>query len=97
MKSRIEHIVGRRRRLVAAAEAQRDRLEAEVGALGQSLRIADVAVRSYRRLKSRPLLVAAAVAAIALFGPRRLMRFTYRGGLVLPLLLRLARFLNAPR
>lgn len=76
---------------------QRGRLEVEVAALGQSLRIADVAVRSYRRLKSRPLLVAAALAAMALFGPRRLLRFTYRGGLALPLLLRLARSLNAWR
>lgn len=97
MKSRIDQIVGRRQRLVAAAAAQRDRLEVEAGTLGQSLRIADIAVRSYRRLKSRPLLVAGALAAMALFGPRRLLRFTYRGGLVLPLLLRLARFLNAPR
>lgn len=97
MKSRIEHIVARRRRLVAAAAAQRDRLQSEVGALGRSLRFADVAVRSYRRLKSRPLLVAAALAAMALFGPRRLLRLTYRGGLVLPLLLRLARSLNALR
>lgn len=97
MKAKIEQIVGRRRRLVAAAAAQRDRLESEVGALGQSLRIADVAVRSYRRLKSRPLLVAGALATMALFGPRRLLRFTYRGGLVLPLLLRLARSLNALR
>lgn len=97
MKARIRQVVARRQRLVAKAALQRDRLETEVAALGQSLRLADVAVRSYRRLRSRPLLVAAALAAMALFGPRRLLRFTYRGGLVLPLLLRLARSLGALR
>lgn len=97
MKARIRQVVARRQRLVSKAALQRDRLEVEVAALGQSLRIADVAVRSYRRLKSRPLLVAAALAAMALFGPRRLLRFTYRGGLVLPLLLRLARSVGALR
>lgn len=97
MKARIRQVVARRQRLVARAASQRDRLEVEVAALGRSLRLADVAVRSYRRLRSRPQLVAAALAAMALFGPRRLLRFTYRGGLVLPLLLRLARSLGALR
>jgi hypothetical protein len=97
VKARIRQVVARRQRLVVRAAQQRDRLAVEVAALGQSLRIADVAVRGYRRLKSRPLLVAAALAALALLGPRRLSRFIYRGGLVLPLLLRLARSLNAWR
>lgn len=97
MKARLRQIVKRRQYLVAEAGAQRARLVADTEALGQSLRIADVAVRSYRRLKSHPLLVTAALAAMAVFGPRRLLRMTYRGGLLVPVLVRLARSFRASR
>lgn len=97
MKASIRQIVINRQRLVAEADAQRGRVAADAEALGQSLRIADAAVRSYRRLKSHPLLVTAGLAAVAVFGPRRLLRLTYRAGLLLPALLRVARALRTPR
>jgi hypothetical protein len=34
---------------------------------------------------------------MAVFGPRRLLRMTYRGGLLLPVLVRLARSFRASR
>lgn len=97
MKARLRQIVMRRQHLVAEAGAQRARLAADMEAIGQSLRLVDVAVRSYRRLQANPLLVTTVLAAMAVFGPRRLLRLTYRGGLLLPALLRLARALRTPR
>ena len=95
MSARLHEIVARRRRLVVRAAEQRGELVAQGAALRHSLRFAEGGLRGLRSLRSRPLLAIVAAAAVAVVGPRRLLRAAIRGGLLLPALLRLARTLGA--
>lgn len=91
MNATLHRIAGRRRALVALAAEQRGRLAAEAVLLRHSLSLADLAIKGYRYVKSRPLLVAVAAAVVLMIGPRRLLRVTYRSGLLVPAILRLLR------
>lgn len=95
MSAGLHDIVARRRTLVVQAAKQRGELIAQVAALRHSLRFAELGLRGLRSMRSHPLLAIVAAAAVAVVGPRRLLRAAIRGGLLLPVLLRLARTLGA--
>lgn len=79
MSSRIAQIVSRREALVVRAAAQRARIAAAASGLRPSLWFANQALRAHQLVKSRPLLVALALGTLALAGPRRALRWGYRG------------------
>lgn len=91
MSARIRQIISRRRMLVAVAAEQRGRIAADSVVLRQSLGMADSLRRAGRYIKSQPVLVGAAAAALMVIGPRRLLRLAYRSGLLLPVALRIIR------
>ncbi len=91
MSARLRQIVSRRRMLVALAAEQRGRVSAESVALRQSLSVADALRRAGQYLKAKPLLVGAAATGLMVIGPRRLLRLSYRSGLLLPVVLRIIR------
>ena len=97
MSARLREIVRKRRLLVARAAAQRDELGVQAAALRQSLAFADLAWRGYRHLKSRPLGVALAAAALVVIGPGKLLRVGYRSGLIAVGLLRLIKLYKTLR
>lgn len=97
MSARLREIVRKRRLLVARAIEQRGELAAQAVSLQQSLAFADLAWRSYRRLKSSPVIVAVAAAALVAVGPGKLLRMGYRSGLLVLGLLRLIKILRALR
>jgi hypothetical protein len=97
MSARLREIVRKRRLLVARAAAQRGELGVQFAALRQSLVFADLAWRGYRHLKSRPLGVALAAAALAVIGPGKLLRVGYRSGLIAAGLLRLIKLFRTLR
>jgi hypothetical protein len=94
MNDRLRSIVRRRRLLVTLAAEQRGELAMQAGTLRRSLAFAEVAWRSYRRLKASPVVVAVAAAAVLMVGPGRLLNMAYRSGLLVQGLLRLARQLK---
>ena len=79
MSSRIAEIVSRREALSERAAAQRARFSAAASTLRPSLWFANLAVRAYRLVKSRPLLAALVLGVLAVAGPRRALRWGYRG------------------
>ncbi len=79
MSSRIAEIVSRREALIARAAAQRAQIAAAASALRPSLWFANPAMRVYRLVKSRPLLAALVLGVLAVAGPRRALRWGYRG------------------
>ena len=96
MNSRLEQIVRKRRLLVALVHEQRGELAAEAAALHKPLVFADVAWRSYRRLKS-PVVGAVVAIAVAAIGPAKLLRAGSRGGAFIAGLLRVFRIVRALR
>jgi hypothetical protein len=97
MNERLREIVRKRRILVARVAEQRGELAVQAVASRQSLHFADLAWRGYRHLKSRPVGVALAVAALVAVGPGKLLRVGYRSGLILMAVLRLIRIFRTLR
>ena len=79
MSSRIAEIVSRREALVARAAAQRAQAAAAASGLRPSLWLANLPVRVYGLIKARPLWAALALGVLAGYGPRRALRWGYRG------------------
>ena len=97
MSARLREVERRRRLLVAQADEQRGRLGVQSASLRQSLSFADLALRGYRRIRSSPLVIAVAAAALLAVGPGKLLRVGYRSGLLLLGLLRLAKIVRTLR
>ncbi|HEV8647567.1 MAG TPA: YqjK family protein [Burkholderiales bacterium] len=79
MSSRIAEIVIRREELIVRAAAQRAQIAAAASRLRPSLWFANLAVRAYRLIKLRPLWAALVLGVLAVAGPRRALRWAYRG------------------
>jgi len=79
MSSKIAEIVSRREALSVRAAAQRARFAAAASTMRPSLWFANLAVRAYRLVKSRPLRAALVLGLVAVAGPRRALRWGYRG------------------
>jgi hypothetical protein len=79
MSSRIGKIVSRREALIVRAAAQRTQIAAAASRLRASLWFANLAMRAYRLVKSQPLWAALALGVLAVAGPRRALRWGYRG------------------
>ena len=79
MSSRIAEIVSRREALIERAAAQRAQFAAAASGLRPSLWFANLAVRAYRLVKARPLWAALVLGVVAVAGPRRALRWGYRG------------------
>ncbi len=77
--SRIAEIVSRREALIVRAAAQRAQFGAAASTLRPSLWFANLALRAYRLVKSRPLRAALVLGVLAVAGPRRALRWGYRG------------------
>ncbi|HEX4986330.1 MAG TPA: YqjK family protein [Burkholderiales bacterium] len=97
MNDRLHDIVRRRHALAARAAEQRGELAVHAADLRRSLALADLVWRGYVHLRSRPLGVALAAAALVAVGPGRLLRVGYRSGLLLVAVVRLLRFIRALR
>jgi YqjK-like protein len=97
MSARLREIVRKRRFLVVRAAEQRGELGVQAAAARQSLAFADLAWRGYRHLKSRPVGVAVAAAALVAIGPGKLLRMGYRSGLIVTAVLRLIRIFRMLR
>ncbi len=82
MSSRISEIVSRREELIVRATAQRAQFAAVASRLRPSLWFANLALRAYRLVKSRPLRAALMLGVLALAGPRRALRLGYRGAML---------------
>ncbi|MGQ0578581.1 MAG: YqjK family protein [Betaproteobacteria bacterium] len=70
--------MSRREALIERAAAQRTGFSADASALRSSLWFANVALRAYRLVKSRPLRAALVLGLVAVAGPRRALRWGYR-------------------
>jgi hypothetical protein len=79
MSSRIAEIVTRREVLIARAAAQRAQIAAATSSLRRSLWFADLPMRVYGLVRSRPLWAVLAAGVVAVYGPRRALRWGYRG------------------
>ncbi len=79
MSSRIAEIVSRREALVSRATLQRAQITAAASGLRPSLWFANLAVRAHHLFKSTPFLAALALGLLAAAGPRRALRWGYRG------------------
>ena len=97
MNTRLHQIAQRRLALVGQAAEQRDRLAADATELRQALGMADMLRRTGTALRSRPLAVAVAAAGLVLIGPRRMLGFVYRSGLLLPMAVRVLRIIRTLR
>ena len=97
MTARLREIAGRRRFLVAKAAAQRNELEAQAGAMRESLGFAELVWRGYHQLRSRPVGIVLAATALAALGPGKLLRLAYRSGFIAVAVLRLLRIFRALR
>ena len=82
MSSRISEIVSRREELIVRAAAQRAQFAAVASRLRPSLWFANLALRAYRLVKSRPLRAALMLGVLAVAGPRRALRLGYRGAML---------------
>jgi hypothetical protein len=71
----IRRLAGRREALVLRSVAQRARLAQQLAPVARKLATAD---RVTSALRSHPILAGCAVAALALLGPRRLLRWSLR-------------------
>lgn len=78
MSSRVAEIVSRREALVIRTAAQRAQFAAAASGLRPSLWFANLPVRVYHLVKSRPLWAALALGVLAVYGPRRALRWGYR-------------------
>ena len=94
MSSRIAEIVRRREALIVRAATQRAQFSAAASRLRPSLWFANLAVRAYRLVKSRPLGAALVLGLLAVAGPRRALRWGYRGVTVMAVVAPLARVLG---
>jgi hypothetical protein len=97
MNDRLRDIAQRRRQLVALAAEQRGEVAAQAVSLRQSLDWVDMLRRGGNALRSKPLVVGAVAAGAMIVGPRRILRFVYRSGLLLPIALRILRIFRALR
>lgn len=79
MSSRIAGIVNRREALIAGAAAERAQIAAVASSSRQALWFANLTVRAYQLVKSRPLWAALVLGVLAIAGPRRALRWGYRG------------------
>lgn len=95
MSARLANTVARREALVRKSSAQREHLATEAAVLQRSLWFVEVAVRGARFATSRPVLLAAAGAAMLAFGPRRLFSRGSRFVVVLLSAWRLGRSLRS--
>ena len=93
MSSRIAEIVRRREALIVRAAEQRAQIAYAASGLRPSLWFANLAVRAYRQVKSRPLWTALALGVLAVAGPRRALRLGYRGVTLFATVVPLARVL----
>lgn len=82
MNPRLAQLAFKKEALVARAALQRDRIEAALQPWRRPLAVADKAVEAYGFLKRHPALVAALVAALVIWRPRRLLRWTSKGWVV---------------
>ena len=82
MSSRISEIVSRREELIVRAAAERAQVAAVASRLRPSLWFANLALRAYRLVKSRPLRAALMLGVLAVAGPRRALRLGYRGAML---------------
>ena len=78
MSSRIAEIVSRREALIAHAALQRAQIAAAASSLRPSLWVANLPMRIYGLVKSRPLWAVLAAGVLAVYGPRRALRWGYR-------------------
>jgi hypothetical protein len=83
MSKRLEEITRRRMALQVRCEAQRAELAAVSAAIERQLAPIDQGIALVRRLLASPLTIIAAVAAIALIGPRRLIKWAGRAALLM--------------
>lgn len=83
MSARLASLVARREALLRKSNAQREHLATEAAALQRSLWFVETAVRGARFATSRPVLLAAAAAALIVVGPRRLFSRESRFAVVL--------------
>jgi hypothetical protein len=97
MSARLREVERRRRLLLARADEQRGALALQSASLRHALGFADLALRGYRRLRSNPVIIAVAAAALLAVGRGKLFRIGYRSGLLLLGLLRLAKVVRAMR
>jgi hypothetical protein len=97
MSARLREIVRKRRLLVARVNEQRGELAVQAASLRQSLAFVDLARRGYRRLKSSPVVFAVAAAVLVAIGPGKLLRVSYRSGLLILALLRLTKVIRTLR
>ena len=97
MSARLREIVRKRRLLVARAVEQRGELGRQAVAIQQSLAFVDLAWRGFHLLKSRPVGVAMAAAALVAIGPGKLLRVGYRSGLIAMAALRLIKIFRTLR
>jgi len=97
MNNRLRQIAQKRRLLVAEAAEQRGELAAQSANLRQSLDWVDLFRRGGHALRARPLVVGAVAAGAMVVGPRRILRFVFRSGLLLPIALRVIRIVRALR
>ncbi|HET7595366.1 MAG TPA: YqjK family protein [Burkholderiales bacterium] len=79
---RLNTVARRKASLIVDCARQRARLSGELAALRAPIAAADRAVASIRYLRSHPLAVALAIAALAVLGRRRLLRWSGRALLV---------------
>lgn len=93
MSSRIAEIARRREALIDRAAEQRAQIADAASGLRPSLWFANLALRSYRLVQSRPLWTALALGALAVAGPRGVLRLGYRGATLFATVVPLARVL----
>ena len=93
MSSRIAEIVGRRDALIVRTAAQRAQFAAAAASLRPSLWFANLAVRTYRLVKSRPFRAALVLGMLVVAGPRSALRWSYRGAMLFTAVAPLAKVL----
>ena len=82
MSSRISEIVSRREELIVRAAVQRAQFAAVASRLRPSLWFANLVLRAYRLVRSRPLSAALMLGVLAVAGPRGALRLGYRGAML---------------
>lgn len=82
ISSRISEIVSRREELIVRAATQRAQVAAVASRLRPSLWFANLALRTYRLVKTRPLRAALILGVLAVAGPSRALRLGYRGAML---------------
>jgi hypothetical protein len=82
VSDREEQLASRREALLARSAAQRQLLAELAGDIEYRLGGLDRGINAVRSAARQPLLIAGAIAAVVLIGPRRLVRWLGRGALL---------------